>query len=92
MLLGIVKTRKRDFDGNPIGKANYNPLLDTRLYDIEFPDGDIQEYAANVIAESISSQVDDEGRHTLLMDALVDHEKDITAIQADDGYIVTNGT
>ena len=92
MLRAIVKARKRDFNGNPIGKANSNPLLDTRLYDVEFPDGEIKEYAANVIAESIYSQVDDEGRHHLLLDSLVDHIKDDTAIPLDDGYIVTNGT
>ena len=91
MLRGIVKSRKRDADGNPVGKANNNPLLDTRLYEVEFPDGDLREYAANVIAESIYSQVDDEGRHVLLMDALVDHIKDDTAIPIDDGYIVSNG-
>ena len=38
MLCAVVKTRKRDADGNPIGKANVNPLLDTRLYKVEFPD------------------------------------------------------
>jgi hypothetical protein len=91
MLRGIVKTRKRDADGNPIGKANSNPLLDTRLYNVQFSDGNIKEYAANVIAESIYSQVDDEGRHHLLLATLVDHEKDDTAVSADDGYIVTNG-
>jgi hypothetical protein len=63
----------------------------TLVYDVEFSDGDIKEYAANIIAESIYSQVDDEGRHQLLLDAGVDHEKDDTAISADDGYIVTNG-
>jgi hypothetical protein len=41
MLRGIVKGRKRDADGNPIGKSNDNPLLDTRLYEVEFPDGNI---------------------------------------------------
>jgi hypothetical protein len=42
MSRGIVKSRKRDIDGNPIGKANSNPLLvDTRLHEVEFPDGDI---------------------------------------------------
>jgi hypothetical protein len=92
MLHGIMKTRKRDADGDPIGKTNYNPLLDTHLYDVELSDGNIKEYAANVIAESIYSQVDDEGRHQLvLLDALVDHERDNTAVSADDGYIVTNG-
>jgi hypothetical protein len=92
MLRGIVKTHKCDADGNPIGKANSNPLLDTHLYDVKFPDGDIKEYAGNVIAESIYSQVDDEGQHHLLLDALVDHKKADTAISADDRYIVTNGT
>jgi hypothetical protein len=91
MLQGIVKTRKRDADGNPIGKANSNPLLDTRLYEVEFPDGDIREYAANVIAESIYSRVDDEGRHHLLLEAVVDHIKDDTAVPIDDGYIVSKG-
>jgi hypothetical protein len=33
MLRGIVKARKRGDDG----KSNSNPLLDTRLYDVEFP-------------------------------------------------------
>ena len=88
----MFKTRKRDADGIPIGKANTNPLLDTRLYEVEFPDGQRKEYAANVIAESIYSQVDNEGRHHLLLDSLVDHIKDDTAIASDDGYIFTNGT
>jgi hypothetical protein len=52
----------------------------------------ISENMQPMSSESIYSQVDDEGRHTLLLDALVDHEKDDTAIQADDGYIVANGT
>ena len=79
----MVKTRKRDADGNPIGKANANPLLDTRLYKVEFPDRDVREYAANVIA--------DEGQHHLLLESLVDHYKDDTAVPMDDGYIVSNG-
>jgi hypothetical protein len=92
MLGGIVKGHKRDANGNPIGKLNSNPLLDTRLYEVEFPNGNIREYSANVIAESIYSQVDDdEGRHHLLMKSLVDHLKDDTAVPADDGYIVLNG-
>ena len=32
-----VVGRKRDQDGRPIGKRHANPLLDTRLYEVEFP-------------------------------------------------------
>ena len=81
---------ERDADENLIGNANANPLLDTRLYEVEFPDGDIREYAANVIAESIYSQVDDEGRYHLLLESLVDHSKDDTAVPMEDEYIVSN--
>jgi len=58
---GKVTGRKRDQDGNPIGLRNSNPILDTRVYEVQFPDGHAEEFAANVIAESLYSQVDDEG-------------------------------
>ena len=58
---------------------------------MEFPDGDLREHAANVIAESTRSQVDDEGRHHLLLEAAVDHIKDETAVPIDDGCIVSKG-
>lgn len=36
----IVRSRKRNFDGAmSTGRENIKPLLDTRIYDIEFPDG-----------------------------------------------------
>lgn len=38
-IIGKVVGRKRDHDGNPIGKANNNPILDTRLYQVVFPEG-----------------------------------------------------
>ena len=57
----IVKGRKRDADGRPIGKQHLNPLLDTRLYKVEFPDGSTEAITANLIAETLWSQVDNEG-------------------------------
>ena len=35
----IVRRRKRDHDGQPIGLRNTNPIMDTREYEVEFPDG-----------------------------------------------------
>ena len=34
-----VKGRKRDADERPIRRQHPNPLLDTHLYEVEFPDG-----------------------------------------------------
>ncbi len=47
---GLVKSHKRDADGNPIGWADANPILDTREYIVEFEDGDEAELNANLIA------------------------------------------
>jgi hypothetical protein len=49
---GRVIRRKRDNEGNLIGKSHTNPLLDTSLFDVEFDDGYIEAFAANVIAEN----------------------------------------
>ena len=91
-MMGTVVSRKRDADGNPIGKANSNPILDTRVYEVQFPDGHLEEYSANVIAESMYSQVDDEGNQFLLLQEIVDHRKDSQALSKDDMYVQgTNG-
>jgi hypothetical protein len=36
---GKVLWRKHELDGTVRGRANANPMLDTRTYEIEFPDG-----------------------------------------------------
>ncbi len=36
LVKGQVTARKRDWDGNPIGCANDNPILDTRSYIVKF--------------------------------------------------------
>jgi hypothetical protein len=53
MLTGRITGRKRDSKGNPIGTVSSHPVLDTRVYTVEFPDSDVGEYTANVIAENI---------------------------------------
>jgi hypothetical protein len=53
-----VVRRKRELDGTLRGRANANSMLDTRTYEIEFPDGRIDEYTANVITEHMYAQCD----------------------------------
>jgi hypothetical protein len=40
MVKGHVAACKRDRDGNPIGLANSNPILDNRSHIVHFDDGD----------------------------------------------------
>ena len=58
MVLDRVKDRKRNHDGKLIGRTDPNPILNTAVYNIESPDGIIQEYSANVIAENLWNQGD----------------------------------
>ena len=59
-------------------------------YDVEFPDGQVKEYAANTIAENMLTQVDSDHMSTILMEALVDHRRDDEkALQHHDKYVQT---
>jgi hypothetical protein len=59
---GKVLRRKRELDGTVRGRANDNLVLDTRTYEIEFPDGRSDEYTTNVIAENMYAKCDIEGK------------------------------
>jgi hypothetical protein len=84
---GRVVKRSRGLDGEPIGRAHTNPLFDTREYEVEFTDGTHEKYQANVIAENMYAQVDDEGNEFILLDEITDHRSDASAIQIADGTI-----
>ena len=58
--MGRVVARKTDEDGNKTGKSYSNPLMDSREYVCEFLDGSTCAYTANIIAQSMFSQVDDD--------------------------------
>ena len=62
----------------------------TVLYDVEFPDGQVREYAANVIAENMLTQVDSEGFPFTMMKGIVDYKMDpAVAVPKDEKYLIT---
>lgn len=82
----VVKRIKGN-DGEAFDASKpYNPILDTSEYLVEFPDGTTKELTANIIAESMFSQIDQEGRHFQLLDEISDHRKGNDAIEKNDGY------
>ena len=50
------------------------------MYQVEFTGGKITELTANILAESMYAQCDADGNEYLLLDALVDYQKDNKAI------------
>jgi hypothetical protein len=86
---GTVKRRKRDSEGDLIGRSNKNPLLDTSIYEVEFDSGKTEAYKANIIAESIYSQVDDDGYTTFALKEIIDHTTDGSALTLDNAYTIT---
>ena len=88
--LGLVTKRKRDSEGHPIGHANSNPIIDTSVYTVKFCDCSIQEYTENNIAESLYSQIDDEGAQFALMDEIINHRTTKEAVAKADGYTQVN--
>ena len=88
LTLARVARRKRDADGNPIGSRSTNPILDSRLYEVEFPDGSTDAFTANIIAEHLYSQLDEEGRSFAILKEIVDHRMTDEATPKEDGFVI----
>jgi hypothetical protein len=62
-------------------------MLDTRTYNIEFPDECSDEYIANVIAENMYAQCDEGGNKFNLMESMVDNKTCVHSMDCADMYI-----
>ena len=69
-----------------IGDWNEEPILNTALYDVEFPDGAVKPYGANVIAENILNTVDEEGMFSQFLEGVVGHRRDKTPLTNEERY------
>jgi hypothetical protein len=61
--LTVEKVTKRALgpNSNVTGTYDENQCLNLMIYEVEFPDGQLKEYAANVIVENMLTQVDSDG-------------------------------
>ncbi len=87
-----AKVRKilYDEDGRPIGSAHSNPFLDSRKYEVEYADGHVEELTANIIAENLFAQVDEEGRQQMTLGAIMDHRVSQEAVPRSHGTYVNH--
>jgi len=91
MVTGKVIGHKGELDGTLRGLRSDNPLLDTRSYVVEFPDSEVSEYAANVIAENMWAQCDLDGQQRIILDSIMDHKTNGHAVAMADRYINVKG-
>jgi hypothetical protein len=90
LVLGKGISRKRDADDNLIGIAHKNPIFDTRLCQVQFPEGQVEEFSTNIIAQNLYSQIDNEGHHFILLDKILDYGKDDDAIPYENRFVISN--
>jgi len=73
--------------------ADEYPDIDTYIHAnllVEFKDGSVAEYTANVIAENIYSQIDSEGRSFAVLQEISGHRKEPgVALDMENGYTVS---
>ena len=86
----IVKRRKLDDDGNPIGTESTNPLVDTRAYEIEFIDGTTEIITSNIIVDNLHERVDEEGHRKLLLDEIINYRRNNDTFHKSDTFIKTS--
>eukprot|EP00957_Ditylum_brightwellii_P139879 10659412-Ditylum_brightwellii.AAC.1 len=87
MALGKVIRHATGPHGETVGRYHDDPRLNSMIHEVEFPDGQIKDYAANVIAENIITQVDLDGLSTTMLDAITDWQKDESAVEKAEKYL-----
>jgi len=75
-MMAKVVGRKRDANGNLVGRKHKLPVLDLHVYEVELLDGERQEISFNILAEHLLSQIDEEGNQYQIFKEIVDHRKD----------------
>ena len=89
MQMAKVVRRAVDNNGKLVGTFDENPVLNSMIYDVQFPDGAVKQYAANIIAENILYQVDSNGKHSHVLEGIVDCKSDGSAVTKENAFVVT---
>jgi hypothetical protein len=89
----MVTKRAVGPDSTMTGSYDSKPYLNSMIYEVEFPDGQVKEYAANLIAENMLTQVDSDGYSITMMDGIVDYKRDnaVTIAESDMHMITLRG-
>ena len=73
-----LEKRLKDSNRRPIGVADDNPILYSRIYEVEYRNGCVAAMADNVIADNLFAQVDQEGNRFVHINSITDTRTDGT--------------
>ena len=73
----------------PNRMVNKNPILDSRMYEVEYQDSTKASLSANYIAENFFAQVDQGGNRHVLLDELIDYRVNGREVKLQDAFIMT---
>jgi hypothetical protein len=82
----------KDKDRLPSGRANNNSILDTRMYEVEYPGGNEASLATNAFAENMFAQVNNKGSCHLLFEEIIHHRTDGTEVKQQDASLTTGNS
>ena len=71
------------------GEYNYNPLLNSIIYDVAFQDGAVEKYAANTIAKSLYTTLKKDGHAKAVVDCILEHLYAQRTASKADRYLIT---
>ena len=87
---GAVIRQKQNPDGTLKGTSSSNPILDTRVYEIEFGDVTYSDYSANVLIENLYDHIDDHGQSHNIIKDITNHCVTLAAIPVTQGTYKTS--
>jgi hypothetical protein len=76
---GLVTGRAIGPDGQLIGSYDKDPSKTKMVNEVEFQDGEVNEYSANIIAENMLNQVDQEPFFITIFKGILEYKKDKNA-------------
>ena len=85
-----VKKILKDANDRPIGAANENLILDSRMYEVEYNKGHTASLAANLIAENLFAQVYRSGNRFTILDSITGIRTDGTNVLQQDTFVHTS--
>ena len=71
------------------GLYDNSSMLNFLLCNIEFPNSQVKEYSAYIIAENMLYRVDSDGFLVTMLEVIKDYAKDDTALDIANKYVVT---